>query len=243
MATSFVFIIVLITSYHCVYGILGIDAAGSVISVNDYKCLKDNGYDYVITRAWESLGQMDPMAASNLKNAQASGYFVKNTSVYMFPCASTTNSAAAQMNTMIKNLEDDGVEYDMIWLDIEENPDGGCSWTKNNIDINCNIILALGYAATNNSKKVGVYSNYDEWGEHVFFGNYGACTAPAMQGWPLWYADYDGAQNFNDFAAFGGWTKPVAKQYAGDAIVCGLYVDLNWEPSVVNHNDKKKRKK
>ena len=103
MASLWICFIVLLTLYDSTNAILGIDAAGAVISVNGYKCLKDDGYDYVITRAWESIGQMDNLAASNLKNAQAAGYSVKNTSVYMFPCASTANSATAQMNTMIKN--------------------------------------------------------------------------------------------------------------------------------------------
>ena len=157
MATVFVIVYAIISSLYHVQAYLGIDAAGSVISVTDYKCLKNDGYEYIITRAWESIGQMDGAAASNLRNAQSAGYSVKNTSVYMFPCASTANSATAQMNTMIANLKKDGVEYDMIWLDIEYNPDGGCSWAKNNIDTNCDIVLALGYAATNNSKKVGIY--------------------------------------------------------------------------------------
>jgi hypothetical protein len=30
---------------------------------------------------------------------------------------------------------------------------------------------------------------------------------------PLWYAHYDGVQNFSDFKPFGGWTKPYAKQF------------------------------
>lgn len=34
-----------------------------------------------------------------------------------------------------------------------------------------------------------------------------------------WFAglQYDGAQDFNDFSPFGGWTTPNIKQYAGDA--------------------------
>ena len=43
--------------------------------------------------------------------------------------------------------------------------------------------------------------------------------------------DYDDEENFDDFVGFGGWTEPVAKQWAGDADVCGLDVDLNWRPS------------
>lgn len=44
------------------------------------------------------------------------------------------------------------------------------------------------------------------------------------------YAHYDGEQNYNDFSPFGGWSRPSIKQYAGDASLCGLDVDLNWYP-------------
>eukprot|EP00483_Globobulimina_turgida_P001272 UN01274 len=211
---------------------LGIDAAGSTISTSSYKCLRNGGYDFVITRAWYSTGSFDTLSVGNLANAQAAGYSVRNTSVYMFPCSSTANSATTQMNTMISDLSSHGAKYNMIWLDIEDNPDSECSWSKNTIAVNCDIILALGTAAEANGKKVGIYSNHNEWGGYVFHGDYGACSQPAKEkNWPLWYADYDGAKNFNDFVAFGGWTKPVIKQYAGDAKVCGLDVDTNWEPT------------
>jgi len=50
---------------------------------------------------------------------------------------------------------------------------------------------------------------------------------------PLWYPHYQSPPqpNFNDFAAFGGWTKPFAKQYAGDSTVCSADVDLDWTPN------------
>mmetsp|Transcript_85296 Transcript_85296/g.104602 ORF Transcript_85296/g.104602 Transcript_85296/m.104602 type:complete len:229 (+) Transcript_85296:366-1052(+) len=227
---TFGFLFVAVLAIKCVFGINGIDAAGSVISVTDYECLKKDGYTFMITRAWESLGHFDPDAPQNLRNAQAAGYPVSNTSVYFFPCASTSQSAKAQMQTMIQSLDEAKVEYNMIWLDIEENPSSGCSWSKNSINTNCDIILAAGNTAVAANKTVGIYSNYNEWTEYIFFGDSGACAEPAKSGWPLWYADYDYAQNFNDFERFGGWTKPVMKQYAGDRTVCGKDVDLNWAP-------------
>lgn len=44
---------------------------------------------------------------------------------------------------------------------------------------------------------------------------------------PLWDADYDGIENFDDFVHFGGWEKPYMKQYAGDQHVAGILCDLN----------------
>ena len=47
---------------------------------------------------------------------------------------------------------------------------------------------------------------------------------------PLWYAHYDGSANFDDFSAFGGWTKPTIKQYQGTTTFCSAGVDLSWYP-------------
>eukprot|EP01083_Nonionella_stella_P214888 773893_1 len=219
------------TIFPLTNGYLGIDAAGATFSVSNYQCLKKAGFDFIITRAWHSTGSFDSLSVNNLKNAQSAGYSVRNTSVYMFPCSSSASSATTQMNDMISDLDSHGAKYHMIWLDIEDNPDSSCSWSKNTIDVNCDIILALGNAAEAKGKKVGIYSNHNEWGGYVFHGDYGACSQPAKEkNWPLWYADYDSAKNFNDFVGFGGWTKPVIKQYAGDAKECGLDIDFNWEP-------------
>ena len=42
------------------------------------------------------------------------------------------------------------------------------------------------------------------------------------------YAHYDNNPSFSDFSAFGGWSSPHAKQYAGDVTQCSLSVDKNY---------------
>ena len=44
---SFGFLFVAVLAIKSVFGINGIDAAGSVISVNDYECLKKDGYTFM----------------------------------------------------------------------------------------------------------------------------------------------------------------------------------------------------
>ena len=216
--------------FHCnSQSLLGVDFAGSVISTTDFECLQSEGFDFIITRAWHSYGAFDDTAVSNLQNAQAAGYSSSATEVYMFPCADSAASAKNQMQTMIDSLSSANVNYGAVWLDIEENPDSGCSWADNDIDTNCDIIIALGNTTAANGINIGVYSSYYEWG-NVFFSDYTACSQPAQYGWKLWYADYDGEQNFDDFEAFGGWSSPIMKQYYGDASECGLDVDLNYIP-------------
>ena len=59
-------------------------------------------------------------------------------------------------------------------------------------------------------------------------GNKDACAQ--FSNYPLWYAHYDGKQDFSDWQAnkFGGWTTPAIKQYAGDSVLCGYKVDLSY---------------
>lgn len=80
-----------------------------------------------------------------------------------------------------------------------------------------NAVVAKGQA-------VGVYSSNYEWGQ--------TCgSATGLQQYPLWYANYDGEQNYNDFTPFGGWTSPAIKQYNdhGDSS-CSVSVDVDWYP-------------
>lgn len=42
----------------------------------------------------------------------------------------------------------------------------------------------------------------------------------------LWYFDYDNNQNYDDFSAFGGWTRPRNKQYQQNQQICGIDVNL-----------------
>lgn len=46
----------------------------------------------------------------------------------------------------------------------------------------------------------------------------------------LWYANWDGAPNFNDFTPFGPFKNAFAKQYNDGGNVCGISVDLDWSP-------------
>ena len=34
--------------------------------------------------------------------------------------------------------------------------------------------------------------------------------------------------SFSDFAAFGGWSKPAIKQYAGTTSICSASIDKNY---------------
>ena len=76
---------------------------------------------------------------------------------------------------------------------------------------------SIGFAA-------GIYTSYYMW-SIIFDLSY---TFQYASEYPLWYAHYDWVENFSDFDAFGGWTTPYMKQYAGEAITCNFDVDYNY---------------
>ena len=71
----------------------------------------------------------------------------------------------------------------------------------------------------------GIYTNANNWGQIV--GN----DWTHYSNKPLWWASWNGAQNYNGFSSFGGWTKPAMRQYLGDKNgPCGVNMDYNWYP-------------
>jgi hypothetical protein len=48
-----------------------------------------------------------------------------------------------------------------------------------------------------------------------------------VSGVPLWYADWNKKDSFDNFTKFGGWTRGVIKQN-DVGFVCNISVDFDW---------------
>jgi len=205
-------VLILLACYFTVsLAVTGVDVSSALGSA--WSCLRSNGYSFGIIRGYQSGGRLDPNVVANIRNARAAG--IPYVDVYIFPCVPCGNPAG-QMQTLVRGIT--GENYGMIWLDIER-----LSWSGD-LTTNRNFITGLINEGAALGKKLGVYTNYNNWEAIVGVSWAGAAHLP------LWYAHYDNVPNFNDFQAFGGWTKPNIKQYAGDKTVCGAGVDLNWYP-------------
>ena len=117
------------------------------------------------------------------------------------------------MAQMIQNLSKSN--YSQIWIDMETNTSPGCGWGKD-YQANCQFTEQLVSAAKKSGKKVGIYASIYMW--TTIMGGVNNC--PKFVNLPVWYAHYDGIKNFSDFKAFGGWTKPYAKQFKGTTSLC-----------------------
>jgi GH25 family lysozyme M1 (1,4-beta-N-acetylmuramidase) len=201
-----------------VFAINGIDISQAT-STATYTCLKNLGYSFAIIRAYRSTGTLDPAASQNLQSARAAGL---STEVYMFPCRG--KNATSQVNELIAGISSN--LYSNIWIEVENNPSPGCSWTGYDRTSNCNFVTEAINAIKAQGKYAGIFTSATNW--QSIFGSSSAC--PSVGSAPLWYAHYDHVQEFSDFKPFGGWSAPSMKQFASGVPLCGADVDKNWYP-------------
>uniref|UniRef100_A0A914YIZ8 Uncharacterized protein n=1 Tax=Panagrolaimus superbus TaxID=310955 RepID=A0A914YIZ8_9BILA len=154
----------------------------------------------------------------NIKNARAAGW--KEVDGYIFPCLKERCAAAkAQVEATIHKLEAEKAEIGILWLDIER-----LEWPGNQ-EHNRKFITDMVEAAEKLKKKVGIYSNFNNWEAIV------GASWEGVKHLPLWWAEYDGAMNFEHYKEFGGWKKPTIHQYSGSVKgPCGVSMDKNWKP-------------
>ncbi len=194
---------------------LGLDLpTPDLLTAATAKCLLENHYETLYIRAYRSYGKIDPNVLTNIRIARAAGF--KDIDVYIFPCVSCGNPKQ-QVKDALANLK--GIEYGMVWLDVEE-----YQWTKN-LTYNREIVTAMLNEVVAQGRKVGVYTNWREWGLTVGKDWDGASA------YPLWFPYWDHTASFKGFKEFGGWKKPYAKQYEAEGKICGLTgLDLDYKP-------------
>ena len=149
---------------------------------------------------------------------------MKHVDLYLFPCRG--KDPTTQVNELVSALS--GVNYGIIWIDIEENLSPSCSWSGHTSASNCQFIIDVAKAIKAHSKVPGIYASAHEWS--VVLGSTSTCKEAAKEVPALWYAHYDNKQTFADFSPFGGWTTPNVKQYLGTSSECGASIDKNWYP-------------
>ncbi|CAJ0609728.1 unnamed protein product [Cylicocyclus nassatus] len=210
-------LILLTVTFGISFAATGFDASAS-LTTEQFKCMKSHGYSFFIGRVHQSTGAVDSHGIQNLKNAKAAG--ITNVDGYIFPCTtSSCASPASQVQSTVNALKSAGASVGMLWLDIEI-----YHWPADHTK-NREFIEAMGKELTASGHNWGVYSSYNNWQSIVGLDYTGLSHKQ------LWWATYNNEANFNNFKAFGGWTKPNIHQYQGDAKgPCGFSIDNNYYP-------------
>lgn len=201
-------------------GVYGVDIS-SAQSTSTMSCFKSNGFSFIVPRGYRSSGSLDSNVCTNLKNAQSAGIATRD--VYIFPCPTCSKSAYTQMSELVSHLKSNcnSAWSGRVWLDIE-----GKQYWSSSTSTNKSWYQQLVDSCKTLGVRCGVYTNKNQWSE--IFGSTSYTYGNSL---PLWYAHYDNKATFSDFSAFGGWSSPHAKQYAGDVTSCGAGVDKNWAAS------------
>lgn len=202
-------------------GTIGIDIS-QALSSSTASCFVSNGAGaFLLPRGYRSSGSTDPNMCASLKAAQSAGIAKRGT--YMFPCPTCSASASSQVSQLVSSIKSCGAPFnEKIWLDIE----GSQYWTGSTSS-NQAWYKSLVDACKSSGYSCGVYSSSSQWS--AIFGSTSFSYGASL---PLWYAHYDNVASFSDFKAFGGWTTPHAKQYAGDVTLCSFGVDKNYSPNL-----------
>jgi GH25 family lysozyme M1 (1,4-beta-N-acetylmuramidase) len=187
---------------------------------------------YAIVRCHRSSGKVDDNAPATIADAWEAG--LAWVDVYHFPhFATTPGHAKAQIDASVDALQKAGARFGRYWIDVEwVDAQKQTGWSHDPVQ-NVVFLRELVKAVEARGLPVGIYTSSYNWqtitGDDRSFCEY-----------PLWYAHYDHKASFDDFpsrkyGSFGGWKKPLLKQYAGDVtykaggagVVC---YDPDWSP-------------
>jgi hypothetical protein len=199
-----------------VLGTNGIDMSIAVgaVNVSTWQCIVGQNQTFAIIQAWD-CDTLNPNLVSNIQAAYQAG--MTSVDVYLFVsdnCDFVPDDAVTKVYNALQGVQFGG----MFWFDIDQC--AGCWGLEGE---NFNYIMASLIAAEGLGVTAGLYSTAYEWPLIM-----GETSWPLPS--PLWYAEYDNEENFNDHEYdFGGFTSPTMKQYAATTM-CGLSVNLDWYP-------------
>jgi len=209
--------IVIILSICCIVNAssFGVDVSDPV-DKEKFVCLLKNNYTFAIVRAFRSIGSPDLNSPKTVANAWAAG--LHDVGVYFFPCPKCSSSPESQVQASVNFLDQNKVNYTYFWFDIE-----GTEYWLGDCVKNEKYLRALITKAQQLNLKIGIYSSKYQW-TNIF------CQATGYEQFPLWYAHYDKKPSFEDFVPFGGWQKPVIKQFFDELTICGdIGADVNYK--------------
>uniref|UniRef100_A0A914QPZ4 Lysozyme n=1 Tax=Panagrolaimus davidi TaxID=227884 RepID=A0A914QPZ4_9BILA len=192
------------------------------ITVSQFACLANEGYSFFIARIYRSKGIVDDVGLENIARASEAGFHEIHG--YFFPCLKSEcrQSAAQQIDEAFTALEEEGLEIDKLWLDIQiENGSWGTDKKHNQA-----FIKELIDEAEHETEKVGIYTQNDSWKNIVGIDwNYANNKY-------LWYPRFNKTPEelTSVFMPFGGWKKPKLHQFDQNVkSKCDVKINRSWD--------------
>lgn len=172
------------------------------IAQSEMDCFWASGVRHVVVGT-----QVESIARQQLAMAVARGMTV-DAYVYLY----WDRSTASQVDEAFARVT--GFPIGRMWLDVEQAPGG----------LGANALVSavqqgLDACALHGGVDCGIYTGPGYWKTYMN-------DTKSLANAPLWYAHYNYRTSLSDWSTehFGGWAKPVAKQWAEQAL-CGVGVD------------------
>lgn len=172
------------------------------IAESETDCMWTSGVRHVIAGT-----QVEEVTRQQLAMAVSRGMTV-DAYVYLY----WDRDITAQVQEAFRRVK--GFPIGRMWLDVEEDPRSlGSNALIAKVQTAYNVCMAQGAA------DCGIYTGPGFWRTYM-------SDTKSLSNIPLWYAQYNGKKLLSDWPTehFGGWAKPVAKQWAEEAL-CGVGVD------------------
>jgi hypothetical protein len=172
------------------------------LSQREMDCFWASGVRHVVAGT-----QVEEVTRQQLAMAVARGMTV-DAYVYLY----LGGDVAAQVDLAFDRAS--GFPIQRMWLDVEEAPRGvGPTALADRVQ------AALDRCRAHGGASCGIYTGPGFWKSFM-------ADTPRFAEVPLWYARYNRERTLSRWPAerFGGWSSPVAKQWAEEAL-CGVGVD------------------
>ncbi|CEF67772.1 Glycoside hydrolase, superfamily domain-containing protein [Strongyloides ratti] len=196
-----------------------VDVLGS-LTTSQFSCIKSSGYSAVFTQIYSASngGTVDTNGCQSVINAYQVGL---GTEVYINPSPQSSKQSYMQFDEAYQQLKNANINVRTIWLKVT-NP---VLWYQNPSN-NINFIQGMITRARSYGVTLGIFTSWYDWYQIT-----ASTTTFQQYNLPLWYwntlgfgPSAEGSANFNDFRTFGGWSSPMAKEYALNESCCSAII-------------------
>ncbi len=188
--------------------IYGADVSEAVSPDGWQRLAAEHAVRFAIVRCYrDSAGGIpDQDCPATVNSALAAG--IDDVGVYHFPVVST-KTPEQQAQESLDFLEQNGVGFNCLWLDVEI---GRASWNEDpsvNVDFIERFVASVG----DEGIQTGIYCGTAGWNEIT-------ASSTAFSTLPLWWSSHG-----LEFEAFGGWTSPAVIQFRYGQVTAGVSFD------------------
>uniref|UniRef100_A0A914CIK7 Uncharacterized protein n=1 Tax=Acrobeloides nanus TaxID=290746 RepID=A0A914CIK7_9BILA len=204
-------ICLLFVNFWTSYAGIGIDSKKK-LDLIQWICLGDANFEMMFAQVYETAGQVDENGILNLLAEDFDGSM--QMSAYIAPCVSGKclngiNDAAGQVNATLQNLKQKVSDFEgYVFIEVATYQ----NWSSNKAQ-NQQFIVEMVNSLHFANSFMGIITGQSAW-TSIFGASFTNASVFAQD---LVWVNWNGVEDLTTgWTPFGGWTQPVAHQYAGN---------------------------